>query len=455
MLRKSTLKQPQQFVEEKKKVKVEIRSNTIDRIKICFIFSLISTLVILLPLTYFALTRFGIGSNFPNHANFSSILPILSEDSLKVIAELPTPPGNVAISAKDRIFFNFHPEYNPTIKILELKNKTYWKPFPSVEFQSLIITCLSLRIDKLDRLWLLDFANHGILGNSKLYAFDLKNKDQIVKNYTFPHLVAGFGSMLNDFQVDPTGRFIYIVDTSIIAMTPALIVYSIATDTSFRILSSHPSMFGDSTFLNISGNMLKFGPLGVKLNVDSVALDRTGNTLYYGAVTSNKLYSISTKHLLFYLAKAREDNSSAMSDMLNKNVQKHVRLVSNEKPATDGISTDATGNVWMTSFEDSSISIAVPRVSTAPIVDVENASFFSVYKVVQSKQLLRWPDGLCFGSEGLYITSSALHLKLTGITRNISTQAPFHILRIDTKHLYKLKILTKNSIKFEMPYNGH
>jgi len=35
----------------------------------------------------------------------------------------------------------------------------------------------------------------------KLFAFDLKKKDELVKEYAFPSSVAGFGSMLNDFQV--------------------------------------------------------------------------------------------------------------------------------------------------------------------------------------------------------------------------------------------------------------
>lgn len=34
-----------------------------------------------------------------------------------------------------------------------------------------------------------------------LFAFDLKKKDELIKEYAFPGPVAGFGSLLSDFQV--------------------------------------------------------------------------------------------------------------------------------------------------------------------------------------------------------------------------------------------------------------
>ena len=48
--------------------------------------------------------------------------------------------------------------------------------------------------------------------------------------------------MLNDFQVDPAGRRIYIAESSPIAGTPALIVYDVAARTSRRLLDGHPSV---------------------------------------------------------------------------------------------------------------------------------------------------------------------------------------------------------------------
>lgn len=197
----------------------------------------IITGVVVMTIVYFLLTRLGLGSIFPAQPEYFAMPAVLDETALEIVAELPIPPGNIAVSQSGRIFFNFHPEYNPSPdKIAELDEKSRWHAFPDEEFQNRIISCLSLRIDSFSRLWLLDFAQHGIQGAPKLFAIQLadkreKNLDRLVIEYSFPREVAGFGSFLNDFQVDPSGSFIYIADTSIVAGTPALIVYSVRHET--------------------------------------------------------------------------------------------------------------------------------------------------------------------------------------------------------------------------------
>ena len=368
------------------------------------------------------------------------------------------PPGNIAISSSGRIFFNFHPEFGPgpsSIKVAELKSKTAFAAFPNSVFQDRIVTCLAMRVDRQDRLWLLDHGNHGMKGSPALYAFDLQHGDALVHEYAFPASVAGFGSMLNDFQVDPSGLFIYIADTSIVSSTPALIVYSVHERYGYRILSSHASMFGQSTFIDVSGTLLKYGPMGLTINVDSIALDRTGSKLYYGALTGDKLYSISTSHLLHYLRAANESHSDQL--ILDEILPGHVNEVLTTKPVTDGITTDGAGNIWLTALEHSAIAVAVPVKVAAP-THADGATFanqqerFRVIKVIQNKALLRWPDGFSFGPDGLYITNSALHVKLGG--GKCESFAPFHILRLPTKAL-QLALERERDATFALPPSGH
>ena len=108
--------------------------------------------IIFFPIVYLLFTRLGLGSHFPVQQNFIDSKPLLDESALEVVAELPIPPGNIAVSENGRIFFNFHPEYDPKIKIAELKSKTSYTPYPSVTYQLQIKTCLSLRIDHQNRL---------------------------------------------------------------------------------------------------------------------------------------------------------------------------------------------------------------------------------------------------------------------------------------------------------------
>jgi sugar lactone lactonase YvrE len=382
------------------------------------ILSVCSSLVLSSPFLYLLYTRLGFGAAFPAQPHLTASTSVLPANALEVVAELPVPPGNLAISSKGRIFFNYHPDYKTALKVLEWKDKAP-VPFPSESFQQNIITCLSMRIDSKDRLWLLDFANHGISGASRLFGFDLLNKDRLIRNYTFPMQVAGFGSMLNDFQIDPEAKYIYIIDTSLLAATPGLIVYSILDDRSVRVFSGDRSLYGQSTFLNISGSMVKFGPLGIKIHADSIALDRRGRTLYYGAVTSDKLFAVTTQALL----KAMATNTTLAPS--------EVKSVCTEKPMTDGLSMDMAGNIWMTAIEHNALVIALPSPS-APSAGSSVATSYHVLKAIESP-LLRWPDGLSFGPDGLYVASSALHLHLTG--RDVAAHAPYPILKLGSKHL--------------------
>jgi len=358
--------------------------------------------------------------------------PVLPESSLHVVAELDIPPGNLAVSSKNRIFFNFHPEYNPNpIKIAELTSKSTFKPFPSLNFQNDIVTCLSMRIDSRDRLWLLDFAQHGIGGNPKILGFQLSDGEESdipVVKHTFPTHVAGFGSMLNDFQIDPTGETIYIVDTSIVGQNPGIIIFSIQDNRSYRVLSSDSRLFGRSFFLNVSGFSLRFGPLGFKIHVDSVALDRDGDILYFGPVTGENLYAASTREL-------RSNNFTEVG----------VSLVAEDKPASDGMSSDAAGNLWITCIESSSLALALPGPSPRKII-----------KVIESRKYLRWPDGLSFGPDGLYITNSALHLHMEALFSGRPSppvdKRPYHIMLLPTQALRQLA--SELGQDFQMPTSG-
>lgn len=399
-------------------------------VDILFPLSILIVLILLSPIIYLLYTRLGLGSHFIEQNYFYDMNPLANRDSIEIVAKLPMPPGNIAVSSTGRIFFNFHPEYLPkVIKIAELASLDSFSAFPNEEFQSKIATCLSMRIDRQDRLWLLDFGFHGLKKTPTLYAFDLKQEDKLVKEYVFPASVAGLGSMLNDFHVDPAGEYIYLVDTGIVSLTPSLVVYSVLEDRSFRILSGHSSMYGGSTFLNISGSIISFGPLGLSIHADSIALDYTGDILYYGALTSPQLYSIATKHLVHYVRTMIAN--SAEQSTLDQGIIQHVKLVSNNKPVTDGILIDKENNMWMTAIEHSAIAVATLPTNNKHNQDSTTTTSIQIRKVVQDTQLLRWPDGLSLGpdSDSLYITNSALHLPFTRV-QNITAHAPFHILKL-------------------------
>src|SRR5205809_5979041 len=166
--------------------------------------------------------------------------PALPASALQVVADLDCPPGNIAVSGTGRVCFTLHPSGDPPIKLVELIGGKP-VPYPDEASQTTRFDSpLAVRIDRQGRLWTLDFARYG-RGQPRLLAFDLAT-NALVHQYDFPSSVAGFLSMLNDFQVDPRGEKIYIAETSPIRQRPALVVYDIARHTSRRVLDGHPSV---------------------------------------------------------------------------------------------------------------------------------------------------------------------------------------------------------------------
>ncbi|MBL8152433.1 MAG: hypothetical protein JNN15_21110, partial [Blastocatellia bacterium] len=58
----------------------------------------------------------GTGQKFPD----LSTTPLLPEASVEIVAKLDEPPGNLAVSKEGRVFFTYHAESRPEIKVLEL-----------------------------------------------------------------------------------------------------------------------------------------------------------------------------------------------------------------------------------------------------------------------------------------------------------------------------------------------
>jgi len=344
----------------------------------------------------------GGGERLPDRSRPPSISP----DAVLKVADLDYPPGNIAVSADGRIFLTLHPDGHPPLQVVELVDG---KPvaFPNEEFQNesdrvpWFQSILALRIDSLGRLWVLDFARFG-RGTPRIVAFDIATRS-LVHEYAFPASVAGLASMLNDFQVDAEGRYIFIAETSPVLQRPAIIVYDSVSRTSRRVLDSHPSVQSEKLVIEAGQRrmMLPGGLLPLRIAVDSIALSRDGTWLYYGAVTGSRLYRIRAADLT---------NDKLTPQDLASRVETFA-----DKPLTDGLSTDDAGNVYLTDMEHS----AIHRLSPDGILET-----------LIAHPRLRWPDGLSFGPGGwLYVTCSALQDVLFRSPEDVRAHAPYQVWR--------------------------
>ncbi len=336
--------------------------------------------------------------------------PIMPASSLEVVAELDMPPGNMAVSSQGEIFFTFHPEASPEIHVAKWQNNQAL-PYPNKAFntglndngESLDVyfdAPQGIRIDQQNRLWVLDHANHG-LGQPRLFAFDLSS-NKLVHQYDFPTSLAGIGSHLNDFQVDASGQYIYIANASIIRKKPSVIIYDVLNKQSREVLVQDVSVMAQRFTPVVQGQlMLKFGVFAIRPNIDSIALGRSGEWLYYGATAHQRMFRIKTKDLL---------NKALTPEQLSKRVEDFAA-----KTASDGITTDLADNIYISNADQSSIDR----------IDANG----QLQTLIQD-DILRWPDGFSFGPDGwLYLTNSALHEVIMKSQDHIRQHAPFHIVR--------------------------
>lgn len=333
---------------------------------------------------------------------------LLGPGDLEEVARLPYPPGNVAVSGSGRVFFSFHPEGNRgDVQVAELVDG-HVAPFPDLAFQRRLHTALSVRVDRQERLWVLDYGTYG-LERPQIIAVDIATRE-VVFEHEMTLSQAGPGSQLNDFQVAPDGRTLYIADQSPIARHPAIVVVELdgGEPTVRRRLQRRESVIDGEYDVFVDDVLVKAFGLRPTYGVDSIALDQDGAFLYHAPLNAGTLHRVAT-----------DDLRSDMSDAELADLVEPVADIT----LSDGIATDAAGHVYVTAMEHS----AIVRVATGQL-DAE-------LDVVVRDDRLRWPDGLGWAPDGsLYVTASALHLYLPLILktdRAIAAGAPYHIYRLE------------------------
>ena len=366
---------------------------------------------------------------------------------LETVATFNGPmPTGVTVSRTNRIFVNF-PRWGDDVpftvaevihgKVVAYPDATVndWPGRKSAdptqykdqkENENHFVSVQSVVVDPANRLWVLDTGSpllkNALPGGPKLVAIDLTS-NKIIKRILLPPSVAGPTSYMNDVRfdlrigaaagLDGIRGIAYITDSSEQGPT-GFVVVDLATGQAWRKLDNTPSVKPESGFVMFAeGRPLYKTESGQPAKPstfanDSLAISADGSKIFYCPVSATKLYSVPTVAL-------RDRNLSPEATAAQ------VALVTG-KESSDGLESDAAGNIYSTAPASDSILKIGPNPSFATGVEITT--------LVHDPRLL-WPDTMSLSDDGyLYVTANQLFNQPTMHNGKELRQKPYVLFRI-------------------------
>lgn len=318
-------------------------------------------------------------------------------------------PAGIALDNESRIYLSF-PNWGdrvPPFALARLEDGGRLTAFPSASGARYdetkpndLVSVLGIRMDQAGLLWVLDNARPRFKpappGAIKLLAFDSRTGRE-AHRHVFPDSVASLNrSFLNDLVIDEAADAIYISDMSTDGRG-AIVVYDRSRREAWRVLDGHQALAAEPTAIFIERRQ-------VPLNggIDGIALSPDGSYLYWKALAGRSLYRIRTEFL-----RNRQLADSARSAAVEK---------LGDAPITDGMLTDADGNVYFTSLEQSAVIMRRPNGD---------------YDILSSDRNIVWPDSMAFDRNGwLYLVSNQINRMPLFNAGKDMRRPPYYVLRI-------------------------
>jgi sugar lactone lactonase YvrE len=334
-------------------------------------------------------------------------------------------PTGVTVSQKGRIFINF-PKWGDDVPftVAEIRDGKA-VPYPDEAMNqtneedpaAALVSVQSVVVDPADRLWILDTGSPLFqptkYGGPKLVCVDLAT-NRIVKKILLPQDVALPTTYLNDVRFDlrrGSEGMAFITDSAQKGPN-GIIVVDLASGKSWRRLHDHPSTKAEElpSFLPIVEGrpFLEHQPNGIVkqgagMGSDGIAISADGARLYYCPLGSRRLYSVDTDALA---DRSLEDSDAGAT----------VTDEGDKGGASDGLESDAAGNIYATNYEHNSIM---------------RRHLGGMWETVVHDSRLLWPDTLSLATDGyLYVTANQLHRQARFHKGRDLRRRPYTLFRI-------------------------
>lgn len=348
--------------------------------------------------------------------------PAVMSASISEKAELETVAafGNhmaigLSVNSQNRVFTGFPgADGDGNLSLVEIKDGKL-TAYPDKawnekgDYGSHFLRVQDLFVDSNDMLWVLDskpspsanvFRDEAkdVPGQFKLVKINTKT-DQVEKVYLFDDLDKARAG-LNDMRIDTEKNYAYFSDPGM----SAIVVLNLETEKTRVLLKGSPYTTIDKDFvLTYDGTVMQDkngNPFTSAVN--GIALTHDFKYFYFKPINKAELFRIETRYL-------------ADESLSDQDVAKHVEEVA-KVGVTHGLVADKSGNVYLTTSEDYSISYITPKGE--------------IKRLVQDPRIL-WPDSLGVGSDGyLYFTCAQLQLLAQWSGGKDRTAYPYRAYRV-------------------------
>jgi len=338
---------------------------------------------LLVLFAFAAVPAFGSGGCAPH---FDHARTPVSGLPLREVARFDEQPTGIALGPGGRTFVSF-PNWwrEPTDDVVELLSGGATRPYPDRAWNDSGFVCVqSVQVDRRGAtLWIVDAGyplrvpRCCVAGGPKLVAVDLAT-NTVTQVIHFDERSAPCGSYLNDVQVDSVRRWAYLTDSE----RGALVVVDLATGVARRVLEGAPATTAEPGVVPVVGGRpwRTFFGVAPRVHADGIALDATGDWLYFRALTAHGLHRVPTALL-------RDASVSAAT------LARAVETVGRTS-AADGMAFGDDGALYFTALEHDAI---------------ERRRADGVLEVVARDPRIRWPDSIAIRDGRLFFTTSEIH----------------------------------------------